>query len=163
MNTTNHQGASEASQRDYGFIAIATLVTGVAMWLLLMPWVPAISSATMHRFHLRSSSFASWAIQQPIPPMYNFANRVQVDEMPPGMVDPVLNMENESRYINHFPARVFTFANRRYLHLVAGSDRWLTIESSYRGQKLESLMHAKPNTDGHGFTLIRLPTSETSE
>jgi hypothetical protein len=151
---------SQAQARDYGFLAIVLLVIVVAVWLLLMPFVPAIASATLHRFHLRSKSFPLWAIQQPIPSMYNFANRFEVREYPPGLVDPILD-STEKRYINHFPTRVLTFANTRYLHLRKAEDRWVTIDSTYRGQTVETRFHAKA-LDGGGFELVRLPSQEAS-
>jgi hypothetical protein len=151
--------STQSSQRDYGFIAIVTLVAITAIWLLLMPIVPAIASATLHRFHLRSESFATWALQQPIPSMYNFANRFEVRDRHPGLADSNANA-TETRYINHFPARVMTFANRRYRYLDQGKDRWFTIESSYRGQTLESWFHAKAKEGGHGFELIQLPSPD---
>lgn len=146
--------------RDYGFAAIVTIVIVVAIWLLLTPLIPSIASATLHRFHLRSGSFPWWAIQQPIPSMYNFANRFEVREFPPGLVDPILD-EQEKRYINHFPTRVLTFANTRYTHLIKGQDRWFTIDSTYRGQTVETRFHAKA-LPGGGFEIIRLPAQEGS-
>src|SRR6056297_2166418 len=144
--------------RDPGFIAIIALVAVNAVWLLLMPWVPAIASATLYRFHLRTSSFAAWAIQFPIPAMYNFANRAAVSEYPPGLVDPILS-EAPSRCVNHFPTRVVTFGNARYQHLHQGRDRWFTLQSSYRGQTLETRLHLKPIADG-GFEVVRLDKPE---
>lgn len=139
---------------DLGFKAIVALAIVVAIWLLLMPWVPAIASSTMHRFHLRSGSFTWWAIQQPIPSMYNFANRYEVRELPPGLLDPILET-SDKRYINHFPARTLTFANTRFRYLHEGQDRWMTIDSSYRGQTLESRYLAQHRESG-GFDLILL-------
>jgi hypothetical protein len=147
------------TDRDYGLIAIVSVLVAIAVWLLLMPLVPAIASATLHRFHLRSGSFLLWSIQQPIPSMYNFANRYEVREFPPGLIDPILGSP-QRRFINHFPSRVLTFANTRYVHLSNGDDRWVTIESSYRGQTLETRFHAKAK-DGGGFELVRLPPLET--
>jgi hypothetical protein len=141
--------------RDYGLIAIVAVLVVIAVWLLLMPWVPAIASATLHRFHLSSKSFLVWAIQLPIPSMYNFANQYEVREFPPGLIDPILDTP-ERRYINHFPSRVLTFANTRYVHLSKGEDRWFTIESSYRGQTIETRFYAKAKPEG-GFELVRLP------
>jgi len=149
-----------ARPRDYGFIVIVALVVVMTTWLLLMPLVPAIASATLRRFHLRTGSFLTWAIQQPIPSMYNFANRYEVREFPPGLVDPIIDTA-EKRYINHFPSRVLTFANTRYVHLAAGEDRWVTIESSYRGQAIETRFHAKAKAAG-GFELVRLAPLEAS-
>ncbi len=143
---------------DYGFRAIVTLVVLIAIWLLLMPWVPAIASATLHRFHLRTSWFALWAIQQPIPSMYNFANRYEVREIPPGLLDPIIDT-SEKRYINHFPVRVLTFANTRYRYLHDGRDRWVTVDSTYRGQSIESRYHARPRSGG-GFDMVLLPAED---
>ena len=113
----------------------------------------------MHRFHLRSSSFWVWAVQQPIPAMYNFANRFEVQQYPPDFISAdflnPLMVEPERRYLNHFPARVLTFANTRYIYLRDGQDRWVTIESSYRGQQLETKFHAKSRAEG-GYDLICL-------
>ena len=140
--------------RDYGFLAIVSLLVVITLWLLLTPLVPAIASATMRRFHLGSKSFALWAIQFPIPPMYNFANRYEVDSLPPGMVDPIL-LTSEKRYINHFPARIVTFADGRYDYLREGSDRWVTIETAYRGQTITTRWHLEAKDPG-GFRLNRL-------
>ena len=77
------ENASEhETSRDVGFLVICLLVCLHVIWLLLMPWVPGIAKATMNRFHLSSSSFAVWAIQFPIPTMYNFANQYEVREFP---------------------------------------------------------------------------------
>lgn len=151
---------AQASRRDYGFLAFVLLITIIAVWLLLMPLVPAIASAALHRFHLRSSTFLWWAVQQPIPSMYAFANRYEVRESPPGEIDPVIET-NQKRYINHFPTRVLTFANMRYRLLNDGRDRWVTIESTYRGQTIKTTLHAKP-LPGGGFALVRLDTTEAA-
>lgn len=153
--------SKSVEHRDYGFIAIVALSIVIAIWLLLMPWVPAIASSTMNRFHLRGDSFAWWAIQAPIPSMYNFANRFEVREFPAGLVDPILDT-TEKRYINHFPTRVLTFANTRYRFLAEGKDRWVTIDSTYRGQTVETQFHAKKLEDA-GFELVRLPSQEAAQ
>jgi hypothetical protein len=144
---------------DIGFFAIIVLVIAVTAWLVLTPILPAVASASMHRFHLRSQSFFAWAIQFPIPTMYNFANRFEISELPPGLVDPIIS-ESEQRYINHFPARIVTFFNTRYRYLDAGTDRWLTIETTYRGQRIETRFHASPKQNGKGFDLLRLDDLE---
>ena len=155
--------ALKGSRRfDFGFIAIIALVGVIVLWLLLTPLVPAVASATLHRFHLRSSSFSVWAIQFPIPTMYNFANRFEVREIPLGIVDPILE-ESERRYLNHYPSRVVTFFNTRYRHLHDRQDRWITIESAYRGQRLETRLHAHLREDGEGFDLIRLDDGESDQ
>lgn len=145
--------------RDFGFIAIVVLVGVIVAWLILTPLVPSVASATLHRFHLRSGSFVAWAIQFPIPTMYNFANRYEVRKLPPGLVDPILE-KSEKRYLNHFPSRVATFFNTRQRHLHDGQDRWITIESAYRGQLVETRFHAQPKEGGSGFDFVRLDDVE---
>ena len=84
--------------RDYGFFAILSLIAVITIWLLLMPVVPGIASATMHRFHLRSGSFARFAAQFPIPAMYNFANRSEVKDVPPGFRRHILRKSRSRRF-----------------------------------------------------------------
>jgi hypothetical protein len=150
--------AMRPAKRDIGFVAIIGLLAINALWLLWMPWSQEISKATMRRFHLQTGSFIAWAVQFPIPAMYNFANQAEIDHYPPGLVDPLLD-QSEKHYLNHFPARCFTFADGRYSHLRQREDRWITIESSYRGRRLETRFHARPNPEG-GFELIRLSSTE---
>ena len=151
----------ENGSLDIGFTAIVGLVVVIAAWLLLMPWVSSIASTTMHRFHLRSSSFTWFAIQTPIPSMYNFANTYSVDKIPPGLADPIFGRdETKTRFVNHYPARVFTFAGKRYQHLRHGTPRWLTITSNYRGQTLKTLLIANLNENGSGLKLSKQPVQE---
>ncbi len=147
--------ASTSRHQDIGFIAIVVLVATITLWLLMTPISRSIAAASMHRFHLRSHSFAVWAVQFPIPTMYNFANRYEVRELPWGLIDPIAD-ETERRYINHFPSRIVTFVDNRYRHLHDGRDRWYAIETTYRGQRIETRMHAEPKPDGNGFVLRRL-------
>ena len=144
-------------KRDPFFAVILFGVGAVVVWLLLTPFVPGVARATMKRFHLRGDSFVMWSAQAPIPAMYNFANRFEVREVPDDIMGmmPILDLEpkeSEKRYINHFPARLLTFANTRYELLHPGEDRWVTIETTYRGQRFETKIHAKP-VDG-GFEWI---------
>lgn len=142
---------------DYGFIAILVGVVVIALWLLLMPIIPAIAETTMRRFHLRSGNFAGFAAQFPIPAMYNFANQTKVKNVPPGFIDPFfgnLDSDESLRYINHFPAREATFSIGRYNHLLDGRDRWFTLDSSYRGEKLRSEIRLKAIAKGR-YELLR--------
>ncbi|MCC9599670.1 hypothetical protein LOC67_03780 [Stieleria sp. JC731] len=132
---------------DYLFIAILGLASAVSVWLLLMPFYPAIARTTMRRFHLNTDSFALWAIQAPVPAMYNFGNQYEISDLPEGLITPVLDT-TRPRYINHFPTRLLTFANGRYSLLHEGRHCYLTIRSSYRGQTLESKILAQPLGDG---------------
>lgn len=153
---------SRTSRPDVGFRLVVGLVVLVTIWLLLTPFVPSVASSSLHRFHLRSGSFAWWSVQQPIPSMYNFGNTYEVSAVPPDLIDPIfadLADPAERRYINHFPARVLTWASWRVRNLLDRKDRWVTIQSSYRGLNLQSRIHAKPDGEG-GYEMARLPDQE---
>jgi hypothetical protein len=142
---------------DPGFAVIAALVIAVSMWLLLTPLLPPVSMTTMKRFHLGSRSFALWAAQFPIPAMYNFANRCEVRYLPPGLVDPLVPPER-SAYLNHFPARVLTFADGRFDLLRGRRDCWVTVTSTYRARSLRTDFHAE--AAGETVVLRRIGVKE---
>ncbi|MCO8124938.1 hypothetical protein NHH03_24585 [Stieleria sp. TO1_6] len=135
----------------FGLILIGIVV--VVIWLMLMPCFPGLAAVTLRRFQLRTDSFPLWAIQAPVPSMYNFGNRYEVRKIPEGLLEPILPPP-PPRYINHFPTRAMTFAFGRYVHLHDGSDRWITFWSSYRGQTLETKVHLKPVGEGRFEWLV---------
>jgi len=132
------------SKQDWSFCLMTVTIFLVVIWLLLTPISSQIANHTMLRFHLQSRSFPIWAFQFPIPAMYNFANQYEVDDYPPGLIDPLFH-DSQPRFLNHFPARCFTFADARGEYLRAGTNKWFTITSSYRGQKVTSKFHLKPS------------------
>jgi hypothetical protein len=154
-------GNGDRSERDVGYVGIIGLLCLIALWLLLMPWSREISLTSMRRFHLQTTHFLTWALQFPIPAMYNFANQAEVDSYPPGLVDPMLD-DTEMRFLNHFPVRCITFADGRYKYLREGNDRWITVVTRYRGRALETRFHAKAKPKGR-FDLIRLPDVESGK
>ena len=137
----------ESPPRDIAFRVIMCIVGAVVVWLLLTPFVDSVAMSTMKRFHLRSDHFASWAIQQPVPSMYNFANLSNTRDTPPGMIQSVLADEVQQRYVNHFPTRLMTFADGRYGMLNWGRHNWLELTTTYRGQSLQTTYYAKPIPD----------------
>lgn len=140
-----------AVSTDWFFRILVTSLFAVAIWLLAMPWVPAIAQCTMHRFHLRTGSFAAWAVQQPIPPMYSFANTTEVcDQLP----DHTLSSRGVDHrgMINHFPTRVFTWASGRATHLRDGASKWFVLRSAYRGHGVDSVYRLDRSRDG-GWTV----------
>ena len=147
------EAETQPRRRDPLYVLILLGVCTVSLWLLLMPFFPAIARVTLKRFHLQTDSFALWAVQSPIPAMYNFGNQYEIRDLPDGLITPVLD-SSRPRFINHFPTRVLTFANGRYSLLHPGQDRWLTFWSSYRGQTLKTMVHAKPVAEGR-FEWVR--------
>ena len=133
-----------------------------------MPWTPAISQSLMNRFHLRTNTFAGWAVQQPIPAMYSFHNTTEIRNLPldafeSGLLDPILfdplaipgDVNRGAsrigvlggRTLNHFPAREITFANSRDRYLRDPATKWFVLESTYRGRTLRSVYELQRDED----------------
>jgi hypothetical protein len=141
---------------DWSFRFLVTALFAVGVWLLAMPFFPAIARCTMQRFHLQTGSFAVWAIQQPIPPMYSFANTTEVRNFPPvDAKDETSTGRIAGRMINHFPTREFTFANARVRYLQDRHSKWFTLRSVYRGQTVKSVYRLDPTAE-NGWTVSRV-------
>ena len=163
-----------SSKPDAGYYAIVLLVLVIASWLILTPLVPAVAACTLRRFHLRTSTFALWAAQFPIPAMYNFANTYRVTKTPPDGADESDGTDGSdesdesdgmddfegTRYANHFPARLITFVDARSRYLVDGEDRWYVIRSTYREQRIESRFHLRPQPAG-GYRVVLLTEDDS--
>ena len=116
-----------------------------------MPFSGFIQQTTFNRFHLQTRSFLVWAIQAPVPAMYNFHNRYRVE--PPSLgVGPAA--EPLTGTVNHFPVRIYTGNTRRFM-MHDRARHMLTVESRYRGHSLTTRWVAVPNAAG-GFELIDL-------
>ena len=132
-------------------------IGGIAAWTLLMPWVPAITRASMRRFHLVTPSFALWAIAQPMPSMYSFANTFDVRTSAP--VDYEMMVVDTAyagvrhpdclhrEYVNHYPSQVVTFGEVRLGLCRPGEPRWVVTSSTYRGQRLIVVTEVTPAVD----------------
>ncbi|MEM9586822.1 MAG: hypothetical protein AAGA03_06040 [Planctomycetota bacterium] len=125
--------------KDYGYLFLLVAAALITCWLAATPLVPKVAKTTMERFHLRSASFAAFAAQAPIPPMYSFANQAAVvtSHQTPVTGEPD-RLDATSGYLNHYPTRALTFAGDRFRRLGSGGNTRLTIQSTYRGQKLHT-------------------------
>lgn len=160
---------------DWIYRGLLLTIALIAVWVLAMPWVPTIASITMRRFHLSSDSFIGFAIQQPVPAMYNFANRVEIRELDPEdelltLIDPVLGLSPailgvdpaglpvgvlQRETVNHFPLRLVTFADGQYKYL-RGGKRWIAVTSDYRGRRLTTRWRIDPSeTQDQPWTMTR--------
>ena len=107
-------------------------------WVLLTPVLPSVARAGMLRFNLLSDSFGVWALQQPVPSMYNFSNEACFG---PAFLAPRLNYVQ----MNHYPPRFFTFsirdAHQDALPMIMKS------RSSFQGETVEvhHLIEEAPN------------------
>lgn len=146
---------------DWQAAILVLVIAGVAGWLALMPFSQTMQMTSLKRFQLATENFSGWAIQQPIPAMYNFENRYWADRRPIDSMRLSFGVEAarssgiETNYLNHFPARAFTFAESRALCLHQRQYRWLYLHSRYRDSELWTVMEAIPDESGGGFTLMR--------
>ncbi len=134
---------------DWTYRAIVALIAAVVAWLLAMPFCPFIQQAALNRFHLQSRSFAAWAMQAPVPAMYNFHNRYRIESQP---WDATFFERPITGSINHFPVRLYTFGDNRPLLLPKTDRRMLTVQSRYRGQTLTTRWTVTEAEDG-GYEL----------
>ena len=135
---------------DWTYRSIIVLIAAVAVWLLSMPFCPFIQRTALRRFHLQTDSFAAWAMQAPVPAMYNFHNRYRIESQP---WDATFFERPVTGSINHFPVRLYTFAETRPLLLPQTNRRMLTVQSRYRGQTLTTRWTVTELRDG-GYELV---------
>jgi hypothetical protein len=161
--------------KDLATLALLLAILLTAGWTLSLPFSETVQESTLKRFHLASPNFATWAIQQPVPSMYNFDNRywsspqylnendLQAAELGSGPIElvsqddskPLIGVETDA--INHFPARTITFAFSR-INLSNHPHRHIYLRSRYRGKEIKSSFRTTPVTDSE----IRLERLESS-
>jgi len=134
---------------DWFYRGILAVLALVAAWLLAMPLSLLVQYTTLNRFHLQTDSFMAWAVQAPIPAMYNFHNRYRIESLP-WDADPFATPMTGT--LNHFPVRITSFSTDR-AQLKAIDRRMFTLRSDYRGQSLQTQWIATPRADG-GFDLM---------
>lgn len=134
---------------DWTLRAIIALLVIVAGWLLALPLSSHVRRVAMDRYHLQSGSFVGWAIQAPVPAMYNFYNRYRLEPQP---WDATPLSRPVSGTINHFPLRLYTFGDTRARLLDDPNFRMLTLRSDYRGDSIATRWVVNETADG-GFEL----------
>ncbi len=112
-------------KRSYGALALYLLCTVVSVYLLLLAVLPALQRTLMRNFHLRTPSYLLWALQQPVPNMYNFKNELML-EIP----------MQETRYVNHYPIQLVTNPWNRHIYFWNYGHTVLRVRSTYRGVRV---------------------------
>ncbi len=120
-------------RRDRPAAVLCALILAYALSSVVCALDPNTARFFMGRFHLRTQSFAAWALFQPGPWMYNFDNRywasrrplsrAELDDPPPDVL---------MRQVNHQSARAFTFADNRPRLLRDAGLHYFYLESRYR-------------------------------
>ncbi len=165
--------------KDVSSAILLAFIVGVALWIVALPISTTVQDAYLKRFHLDSENFVSWAVQQSVPAMYNFENRVcysprEITEEEfasaiirdanlklPRIVGPVDDETDNVRphlpvfkTINHFPTRTFTFANAIYEHK-DNFNGYFYLTTRYRGRELRSAYEMKSVSENE-FKVKRL-------
>lgn len=119
-------------------LGLALLMGAYALGTLALALDARVARFFLARFHLRSESFALWALSAPSPWMYGFENRVLVSATPQ-TTSSLLAPTAPDRWVtlNHQPARVFTFAPLRFLFAQPGM-KYVYLRSRYRDVALET-------------------------
>ena len=158
--------------KDVPSLVLFTAIAVAASWILVLPFSSVVQEAFLRRFHLASADFPRWAIQQTIPSIYNFENKVWIstrslmqfevdqldnDESRVASVPSGKNQNVESGMVNHFPTRLATFADRR-VHLKRNPNGYMYLRSRYRGKEIKTTYELEPGTHTV-FKIKRVATS----
>ena len=130
-------------RKDYGtgaFILILILVSVLLFSLRFCPWT---QRQIMEKFHLKSPSFARFAVFQFIPSMYNFSNEILITgSLVKGGQDALYVAKFQ---VNHYPLRMISFGSRNRSELIkSGAPRFAFIRSRYNGHTLDSIYALEP-------------------
>jgi hypothetical protein len=161
------------TSKDASSAVLLTAIIGVAIWIVALPLSSSVQETYLKRFHLTTPSFVTWAIQQPVPAMYNLENRFwfrrtrltqdELDLLATGEPDCVGADQSEDAEpiqtdaINHFPTRTFTFAYSR-LFLKRDTSGYFYLRSRYRDREIRSLYQVVPLTESE-FAVKRLEST----
>lgn len=126
----------------------AVLLGVCALALGVLHATDAGQDALMRRFHLRPASTAEWVALQPLPGMYNFANRSWTSRRPVAWerLDEDRSVEG-GEHFNHYPTRVVTFASSRAAWGRHGCPDYVYVESAVRGRTLRSRFRLDRDAD----------------
>jgi len=120
--------------------------------------VPQVQQRFMAQYHLTAQSFISWALLQPVPSMYSFANEFWWTDHPSWNLlpeDPYHeDMQGRYQWLNHYPLRPMTFTLNRHAFVRYHDPQYALLRSSFRAQTLETIY--KIEKKENGIHLIRI-------
>lgn len=109
----------------------------------------SMADAALKRFHLASESYPAWALQQCVPRMYNFENKVWF--VGPRSSAAGSQVESKNDYqatVNHFPARHITYGDLRAKQFKDADEASFKMRSSFRGRHLTSIWQVSKDFNG---------------
>ena len=147
-------------QRDFPTIGLCFAIFLTGVFLLSLPFCPWSQRQIMQKFHLKSDTFAAWAVFQFVPSMYNFDNETWVSQHPfPNQFDDDWNKDRSDTihyWLNHYPLRYASFSNdMRAKYRKSGQPVYFYIRSRYRQNEMISVYELE-SPDGRTFNLKRV-------
>ena len=126
------------------------LIASVCIFFVLKAFVPSIQRICIKQFHLRSASFFQWALLQPLPWMYSYANEVCWTDN----INPKACLDFHERayprfhtWLNHYPLRFVTFTYQRPNFVLTETDQYIHLKSRYKNQELTTTYKIIVNPD----------------
>ena len=120
-----------------------TLLSLVAVVLMIEACVPSASLPFIRKYHLRQKPFAKWAALHFIPSLYSFSNEVwyspvhSAKETVEGKT-PFNPKTAWHGYYNHYPLRMITFTLDRKTFFRDVPTQYFSIRSSYKNTQLST-------------------------
>ena len=140
----------------------ACLLAGVLVagyiYVALKAFVPAVQQRGIDQFHLTHSSFPEWALLQPIPAMYNYANELWIGNRPyieRNAVRADKSTDHHYTYINHYPLRIISFSWYRSKFLTDTNFDYITLKSTY--QNTSQVTHYRISDRSGAIYLEQIP------
>ena len=123
-------------ERDGVTIGFGLAILVITTWLIALPFSTAVQNAALRRYHLQNDHFVCWAVQQIIPSLYNFENEYTF--RPDNALSPVVREFVKVRQLNHFPLRIVTYFDSRYILFSDGNSGEVELTSRYQSSLLTS-------------------------
>lgn len=102
---------------------------------------PRLQRRSIAQFHLTSSSFLGWAVTQPVPSMYNFANEVWIGNRPKNAAQefPATGpVKHYYTWLNHYPLRIVTFNWHRSMIFTDKDYKYISLRTTYQNTFVET-------------------------
>lgn len=118
-----------------------TVVFLLYVYISLKLFAPDLRERAISQFHLTCPTFIEWAVNQPIPAMYNFANEIWIGSRPKNVTKEFpagSRFKHYYTWVNHYPLRVITFSWYRSMILTDVDYKYISLRSAYRGTFLET-------------------------
>lgn len=120
------------------FVSIlVVLYIGIALKLIVPQW----RERGLAQFHLIADSYLQWALLQPVPAMYNYANEIWISDGPRQGPEGHPRAKDDREYhawLNHYPLRGVSFNWDRDVIVKTRGYKYITLRSRYRGSSLET-------------------------